>query len=128
MTSCPASRRARATILAPRSCPSRPGLPTTMRIGGVELVEIMDAGYPTGDPRHSLEVDLGSTSGDAAKNTASYPKRAVPCADAGTQMGGSRVSGSVTHPLQSSLAAPPPETSGASFMGNHRADHRGHSR
>src|SRR3990170_643890 len=32
MTSKPASRRARATILAPRSCPSRPGLATTTRI------------------------------------------------------------------------------------------------
>ena len=31
MTSWPASRSARATILAPRSCPSRPGLATTMR-------------------------------------------------------------------------------------------------
>ena len=33
MTSIPASRRARATTLAPRSCPSRPGLATTMRNG-----------------------------------------------------------------------------------------------
>src|SRR5215218_2092394 len=32
MTSIPASRRARAMILAPRSCPSRPGLATTTRI------------------------------------------------------------------------------------------------
>src|SRR3954447_5359230 len=32
MTSMPASRRARAMILAPRSCPSRPGLATTTRI------------------------------------------------------------------------------------------------
>src|SRR6185503_20801576 len=31
MTSKPASRSARATILAPRSCPSRPGLATTTR-------------------------------------------------------------------------------------------------
>src|SRR5919112_3999567 len=31
MTSMPASRRARAMILAPRSCPSRPGLATTTR-------------------------------------------------------------------------------------------------
>src|SRR4051794_4792193 len=29
----PASRRARATTLAPRSCPSRPGLATTIRSG-----------------------------------------------------------------------------------------------
>src|SRR5688500_9408601 len=32
MTSMPASRRARAMILAPRSCPSRPGLAITTRI------------------------------------------------------------------------------------------------
>src|SRR6266540_1875348 len=32
MTSMPASRSARATTLAPRSCPSRPGLATTTRI------------------------------------------------------------------------------------------------
>src|SRR5579884_1715304 len=33
MTSKPASRRARAMTLAPRSCPSRPGLATTTRYG-----------------------------------------------------------------------------------------------
>src|SRR5258708_30746894 len=33
MTSMPASRRARAMILAPRSCPSRPGFAITTRIG-----------------------------------------------------------------------------------------------
>src|SRR6266511_3147634 len=32
MTSIPPSRRARATIFAPRSCPSSPGLATTTRI------------------------------------------------------------------------------------------------
>src|SRR6266852_3019302 len=32
MTSKPASRSARATIVAPRSCPSRPGFATTTRI------------------------------------------------------------------------------------------------
>src|ERR687897_3594966 len=32
MTSMPASRRARAMIFAPRSCPSRPGLAITTRI------------------------------------------------------------------------------------------------
>src|SRR4051794_8973615 len=32
MTSMPESRRARAMILAPRSCPSKPGLATTTRI------------------------------------------------------------------------------------------------
>src|SRR5512143_2584722 len=33
MTSMPASRRAAATTLAPRSCPSKPGLATRTRIG-----------------------------------------------------------------------------------------------
>src|SRR2546428_5920700 len=33
MTSMPASRSARAITLAPRSCPSRPGLATNTRIG-----------------------------------------------------------------------------------------------
>src|SRR3954469_3741743 len=37
MTSIPASRSARAMILAPRSCPSRPGLATTTRIFCVVL-------------------------------------------------------------------------------------------
>src|SRR4051794_22034339 len=37
MTSMPASRSARAMILAPRSCPSRPGLATTTRIFFVEV-------------------------------------------------------------------------------------------
>src|SRR3954471_9564782 len=37
MTSMPASRRARAMILAPRSWPSRPGLATTTRIFWVVL-------------------------------------------------------------------------------------------
>src|SRR5687768_16460944 len=32
MTSMPASRRARAMIVSPQSCPSRPGLATTTRI------------------------------------------------------------------------------------------------
>src|SRR6516165_4665539 len=32
MTSIPASRRARATTFAPRSCPSRPGFATTTRM------------------------------------------------------------------------------------------------
>src|SRR5258708_5788334 len=38
MTSIPASRRARAMILAPRSWPSRPGLATTTRILRVDAV------------------------------------------------------------------------------------------
>src|SRR5450759_1290651 len=38
MTSMPASRRARAITLAPRSCPSRPGLATNTRIGRVSSI------------------------------------------------------------------------------------------
>src|SRR5690348_3540702 len=46
MTSMPASRSARAMILAPRSCPSSPGLATTTRIffsvaGGIEAAGIL---------------------------------------------------------------------------------------
>src|SRR3954454_21070174 len=44
MTSIPASRSARAMILAPRSCPSRPGLATTTRILRPEVA--MPAAYP----------------------------------------------------------------------------------
>src|SRR2546428_10157722 len=48
MTSIPASRRARAMILAPRSWPSRPGLATTTRIFfcavGADIVEGRPAG------------------------------------------------------------------------------------
>src|SRR3954447_16323438 len=42
MTSIPASRRARAMILAPRSCPSKPGLATTTRI--LRAVAVLIAG------------------------------------------------------------------------------------
>src|ERR1700754_2319213 len=45
----PASRRARAMIFAPRSCPSRPGLATTTRMRRPEVD--MPAAYP-------LDVDL----------------------------------------------------------------------
>src|ERR1700761_5585009 len=44
MTSMPASRNARAITLAPRSCPSRPGLATSTRMGAgiVTLVQIIE--------------------------------------------------------------------------------------
>src|SRR5215203_36906 len=56
MTSIPASRRARAMIFAPRSCPSSPGLATTTRILRVELgaaialmlVVLAPAAFPSG--------------------------------------------------------------------------------
>src|SRR6185369_15717064 len=41
MTSMPASRSAAATTLAPRSCPSRPGLATSTRMGRA-LVRCME--------------------------------------------------------------------------------------
>jgi len=44
MTSMPASRSARAMILAPRSCPSRPGFATTTRI--LRLLTAPDTGAP----------------------------------------------------------------------------------
>src|SRR6478672_11210396 len=43
----PASRRARAMIFAPRSCPSRPGLATTTRIF-LWVAASMRAGDPIG--------------------------------------------------------------------------------
>src|ERR671922_476010 len=43
MTSIPASRSARAMILAPRSCPSSPGLATTTRILRVDAGAAMAA-------------------------------------------------------------------------------------
>src|SRR3954466_13285660 len=44
MTSMPASRSARATTLAPRSWPSRPGLATTTRMRLAELVTRVSKG------------------------------------------------------------------------------------
>src|SRR5215204_5809584 len=53
MTSIPASRRARAMILAPRSCPSKPGLATTTRIlravaASISAVSLEDRGLGVG--------------------------------------------------------------------------------
>src|SRR4051794_985679 len=48
MTSMPASRNARAMILAPRSCPSKPGLATTTRILPLDAASTA-AGDPTRD-------------------------------------------------------------------------------
>src|SRR6478672_6452896 len=58
MTSIPASRRARAMIFAPRSCPSKPGLATTTRI---------------------LPFDAASTAGrDATRHAAAHDARCPP--------------------------------------------------
>src|SRR5213594_2723925 len=57
MTSIPASRRARATILAPRSWPSNPGLATTTRtLRSVSSVMVL--GRPAGEHAAKLLADL----------------------------------------------------------------------
>src|SRR4051794_20859222 len=54
MTSIPASRRARAMIFAPRSCPSRPGLATTTRIFFFVAVDM--AGAPPQARQRAREI------------------------------------------------------------------------
>ena len=51
MTSMPASRNARATILAPRSWPSRPTFATSTRIGARTVAQLHEA-------MGALEVEL----------------------------------------------------------------------
>ena len=63
MTSMPASRRARAMILAPRSCPSRPGLAMTTRIGrcmraSLRTPHARGRGWPTTGDRRVLHYAL----------------------------------------------------------------------
>src|SRR5262249_60964774 len=53
MTSMPASRRARAMIFAPRSCPARPGFAMTTRIGPGTSAE-----YRGAPDRHRLVAGL----------------------------------------------------------------------
>src|SRR5881296_1684592 len=58
MTSMPASRSARAMTLAPRSCPSRPGLAINTRIG--RSIVARESNRSTGacrEPRGSLPHD-----------------------------------------------------------------------
>src|SRR6267143_418574 len=70
MTSMPASRRARAMILAPRSCPSKPGLATTTRI---------------------LPLDAASTAGrDATRDARAGDPPCPPSGGPRTPTGGSR--------------------------------------
>src|SRR5216117_2716149 len=66
MTSIPASRRARATILAPRSWPSNPGLATTTRtlrsVMAGSLRSLIELGRPAGERTAKLLAhvhDLG---------------------------------------------------------------------
>src|SRR5262249_25041398 len=64
MTSMPASRSARAMILAPRSWPSRPGLATTTRI----LLWVLDAEEDIGCLRGSRQARaVGSREASAAR-------------------------------------------------------------
>src|SRR5690349_19295702 len=55
MTSMPASRRAAATTLAPRSCPSRPGLATRTRIGRFLRFAILEEHRLAVGPVHGFE-------------------------------------------------------------------------
>src|SRR3954466_1020388 len=64
MTSMPASRRARAMILAPRSCPSRPGLATTTRI-----LRAVAASIARGRLVEHPEIDERRTSPKTKKET-----------------------------------------------------------
>src|SRR4051812_45583263 len=74
MTSIPASRRARAMIFAPRSCPSRPGFATTTRIFLLLLPSAMRAGSltrlspPPGEQARAdqAEAEQGEQGGPAA--------------------------------------------------------------
>ena len=79
MTSCPASRSARAMTFAPRSWPSSPGLATTIRIGADISVTPafwrLDLGRRLADalgaaPRRRL--DQGFTQGDVGHAARGY--------------------------------------------------------
>ena len=125
MTSWPASRRARATILAPRSCPSRPGFADhdadpagrACRDHGAQVIR-------PGDEGHAAVADQADPRGETALRTQFGPPHSR-----------------VQLPEMGGFGFPPrdpsvtvvdrcttPDLSGASFMGNHRADRRGHSR
>src|SRR6266542_1537107 len=71
MTSMPASRRARATTLTPRSWPSRPGLATTTRMRPCATVRrlSLEGRAPSTTPRHE-GLRAGRAAGAAA---AAYP-------------------------------------------------------
>src|SRR6266508_1692949 len=76
MTSKPASRRARATTLTPRSCPSRPGLATTTRIRPCATLRrlSLEGRAPSTTPRRE-----GLASGRAAgAGAAAYPEPDLP--------------------------------------------------
>src|SRR3954454_19407453 len=69
----PASRRARAMILAPRSCPSRPGLATTMRMSSLTCGAYPLPGGPT-PPRGRMRA-AGEISGAGASGNHSLVGR-----------------------------------------------------
>src|SRR5258708_38995607 len=57
MTSIPASRRARATTLMPRSCPSRPTFARTTRIGtGVSVMRCAPVSLGIGESFHAALI------------------------------------------------------------------------
>src|SRR6516162_3253495 len=59
MISYPASRRARATTLAPRSWPSRPGLAMSIRTFGVSTADIIPQRLQAGqDSKSSEQIEL----------------------------------------------------------------------
>src|SRR5919206_2840801 len=66
MTSIPASRRARAMILAPRSCPSSPGFATTTRIFFFVGVAAMSEARAFYADRHPCGFDVGGLRSQAS--------------------------------------------------------------
>src|SRR5215211_1091368 len=96
MTSMPASRNARAMILAPRSCPSRPGLATTTRILRDEVAASIEAASlgrrASGERMHEAlgwdEAGVGAV-GLAADDRI----------EAGVQRAGHRAAGHLGHTL-----------------------------
>src|SRR3954468_18404607 len=70
MTSIPASRRVRAMILAPLSCPSSPGLATTTRILRLMRPSVSGA---RGDARRMAAAASVRVSAGAAGESAPYP-------------------------------------------------------
>ncbi|TMQ71252.1 MAG: tetratricopeptide repeat protein [Candidatus Eisenbacteria bacterium] len=74
MTSMPASRKAAATTLAPRSCPSRPGFPTSTRI--LRAIEILGPRLHLRRGRDHSICRRGREG--AARGRASSPRGTIP--------------------------------------------------
>src|SRR6516225_1615031 len=69
MTSIPASRRARAMTLAPRSCPSRPGLATSTRILRVSDIWLLILAEQRNSNQHSAVSIQPCKCTEAIKNS-----------------------------------------------------------